>query len=660
MSTIPASQIVNVLPGVLAAGGNGLVLNGLIMTNSYRVPINAGNQANMPSVLSFPTAASVGAYFGLLSNEYAKAVVYFLGFDNSTAKPTALLFAQCASAPVSAWLRSAPISGTPLTTIQSFNQSLTVLFDNVPRTATINLSGATSYTAVAALIAAGLNATQVSDATFTGSVAPATASFVGAIAGNTMSVSSITTGTLAPGAVVTGAAAGQTITSQVSGATGGAGTYIVSVAQQLTATAMTATYGLLTVTAVASGTISPGQTLFATTGVTSGTQVTGYGTGQGLAGTYYVSPSQTVASGTLQTIATPITATFDSVSGSLFIFSGDVGAVAQAGYASGPLATSLGFTAATGAVLSQGADGVVPASYMANITAVTQNWASFMTLFDPDGGNGSNAQKFAFAQWTNSTNKRYRYVCRDTDVTPTLSNSATTSLGQLLKAANLSGTFLYWEPLGNPPAGAYWNHGAFFLSIPASIDFNAISGRSTTAFKAQTGLYAAVTDVTTSANLNANGYNFYGAYGTANQTFVFAYDGEISGPFLWDDTYIDQIWMNNNLQLSNMLLLTTLKSIPYNTQGYGLIQSAGMDAINKAITFGAIRPGVTLSQLQKSALITAAGKDISVPLYQNGFYYQVLDADPSVRQARGSPPCNLWYMDGQSVQKITINSVAVL
>ncbi len=662
MSTIPASQIVQVLPGVLAAGGNGLVLNGLMLTTSYRLPINAGNNGNLPNVYSFATAAAVGSYFGLLSNEYAKAVVYFQGFDNSTAKPTALLMAQYPIAAVSAWLKSAPITSLPLSTLQSFNQSLTVNFDGVPRTATVSLSGATSYTSVGALIQAALNGTQVSDSTFTGAIAPATASFVGSIAGDTLTVSSITTGTLAPGAIISGAAAGTQITSQFSGTTGGAGSYIVTAPnlQNLASTALTAAYGILTVSAVASGTISTGQTVMAS-GVTAGTQVTGYGTGAGLTGTYYVSPSQTVASGSLQTIATPITVTFDSTTGSLYLFSGDIGASASAGYASGPLALSLGMTAATGATLSQGADGAVPAAYMANIVSVTQNWAAFQTLFDPDGGNGSNSQKLAFAQWVNSTNKRYMYVCRDTDPAPTLSINAPTCLGQLIQAGNLSGTYLMWEPANSlPPGGTAWNHGAFILSIPPSIDFNATNGRATFAFKSQTGLYAAVTDTTTAANLTANGYNFYGAYGTANQNFVFDYNGQISGPFLWADTYVDQIWMNTNFQTAFMNLLVTVKSIPYNTQGYNLILAAGQDPINKALNFGAIRAGVTLSQIQKAALLTAAGKDISTALYQNGYYLQVLDADPVVRQQRGSPPANFFYTDGQSVQKITLNSVAVL
>ncbi|HYI64758.1 MAG TPA: glycosyl hydrolase family 28-related protein [Allosphingosinicella sp.] len=54
----------------------------------------------------------------------------------------------------------------------------------------------------------------------------------------------------------------------------------------------------LTVTAVASGTVVVGQRLVGT-GITAGTTVTGYVTGAGLTGTYSVSTSQTVASGTI-------------------------------------------------------------------------------------------------------------------------------------------------------------------------------------------------------------------------------------------------------------------------------------------------------------------------------------------------------------------------
>ena len=38
MTTIPMSQIVSVLPGVEGAAGQGLVMNGLMLSSSWRVP----------------------------------------------------------------------------------------------------------------------------------------------------------------------------------------------------------------------------------------------------------------------------------------------------------------------------------------------------------------------------------------------------------------------------------------------------------------------------------------------------------------------------------------------------------------------------------------------------------------------------------------------
>jgi hypothetical protein len=50
---IPASQIVNVIPSVVSAGGNALQLSGLFLTPSPRVPIG--------QVPSFATATDVAA-----------------------------------------------------------------------------------------------------------------------------------------------------------------------------------------------------------------------------------------------------------------------------------------------------------------------------------------------------------------------------------------------------------------------------------------------------------------------------------------------------------------------------------------------------------------------------------------------------------------------
>jgi hypothetical protein len=93
MSTIPASQLVAVNPSVLAAGGSGVEILGLVLTANTRVPIG--------SVLSFPDGQSVTDYFGPDTVEDIAAnggtglgSGYFGGFSNSTKKPSSILFAQ--------------------------------------------------------------------------------------------------------------------------------------------------------------------------------------------------------------------------------------------------------------------------------------------------------------------------------------------------------------------------------------------------------------------------------------------------------------------------------------------------------------------------------------------------------------------------------------
>lgn len=144
--TIPASSIVQVNPGVLAAAGSAIDLNGLILTESTAVPIG--------TVQAFSSADDVGAFFGLTSDEYEAAAIYFNGPDNSTKKPGQLLFAQYASAAVAAYLRSASLSLT-LTQLQALTGTLTITADGTANTSSsINLSSATSFANAATIIEA--------------------------------------------------------------------------------------------------------------------------------------------------------------------------------------------------------------------------------------------------------------------------------------------------------------------------------------------------------------------------------------------------------------------------------------------------------------------------------------------------------------------------
>lgn len=339
------------------------------------------------------------------------------------------------------------------------------------------------------------------------------------------------------------------------------------------------------------------------------------------------------------------TVTYDAIRGAFVVTSTTTGVTSTISAVTGTLAAGLFLSTATGGITSQGAIAAVPATFMNAVTQVTQNWAPFMTVWEP-----LLVDKMAFAAWQNAQNQRYAYVGWDSDITATQSGN-TTSFGPLVIAANYNGVICVY-----PTA----DKAAFICGMTASIDFNQRNGRITYAYKGQSGLNADVTDPTIAANLIANGYNFYGSYATANQSFTFLQTGSMPGIWKWIDAYVNQIYLNSQFQLAMITLLSASKSIPYNTLGYGLILSACQDPINQALNFGSIRSGIPLSAQQAAAVNMAAGLPIDQALTNFGYYLQVLPATAQVRGLRGSPPCTFWYTDGGSIQKINLASLDVM
>lgn len=151
------------------------------------------------------------------------------------------------------------------------------------------------------LIRAAATGSPATGGSVTASIAAApTTSVTGSIEDNVLTVTAVGSGALVPGATLSGSgvSTGTKVVVQLSGTTGGVGTYQVSIAQTAASTTITAAYGVMTVTVVGSGAIAVGNVLSGT-GVTAGTFVTGFGTGTGGTGTYYVSASQTASSTTI-------------------------------------------------------------------------------------------------------------------------------------------------------------------------------------------------------------------------------------------------------------------------------------------------------------------------------------------------------------------------
>jgi hypothetical protein len=348
--------------------------------------------------------------------------------------------------------------------------------------------------------------------------------------------------------------------------------------------------------------------------------------------------------------ATACVVDYDSTTDAIIIKSGTTGEASTIGPPTGSLAL-----VDAPAVISQGAKASTPTVFMDGILELAQNWACFMTAFNPD--TTGHALKLEFAQWNSDQQNRFMYVCWDPDTSPRSVTPAPSSLGQAIMDADISGTYLLSSISTDITTGP--ELAAFVCGIAASVDFTQINGRTTFAYRSQAGLTPGVTAVTEASNLIANGYNFYGAYATANDRFIFMQNGQISGQFLWADSYIDQIWLNNEFQLDLMELMANARSIPYNAAGYSMIETALADTISQAGTFGVFRPGVTLSAAQKANVNNQAGANVADTLQSRGWFLQVRDATPQVRAMRGSPPCTFWYVDGQSIQKIVLSSIEV-
>jgi hypothetical protein len=345
----------------------------------------------------------------------------------------------------------------------------------------------------------------------------------------------------------------------------------------------------------------------------------------------------------------PFTVTFDSTHNAFIFTTNATGSAETITFASGTLADNLMLDQADGATISQGQAAAVPATFMAGILNQNQNWATFMTTWE-----SSLTEKKAFANWSNSAAPRWLYVAQDSDINALTANN-TITFGNYLQAEQLVGTCPVYSNANDPTLAA------FVCGFAASLNFSRLNGRATLDFKIQSGLVPSVTNSTNYDAVLSNGYNCYAAFGSnnpANNKNWFA-PGSVSGEWLWADTYLNQIWLNANLQLAMVNLLTEVGAIPYNTQGNSLIYSAALDPINAAINFGAIRAGINVSAAQAAEIQYTLGFNAAPTIAAQGFYLQISEATAQTRAARQSPPITLYYQDGEAVQQITMASIAI-
>lgn len=152
LASIPASEIVTVLPSVLGAGGTAMALNAVIISDDAKFVAK-----------EYSNADAVGNDYGTTSDKYKFAQIYFNGFTGSTVKPSALFISKYSAVASAAKLTGASLRSMSLNQLKAITGAISVTINGVLKTGTINLSAATSFSNAATLIATALTATVTFD-----------------------------------------------------------------------------------------------------------------------------------------------------------------------------------------------------------------------------------------------------------------------------------------------------------------------------------------------------------------------------------------------------------------------------------------------------------------------------------------------------------------
>ncbi len=330
---------------------------------------------------------------------------------------------------------------------------------------------------------------------------------------------------------------------------------------------------------------------------------------------------------------------FSSLYHAFIINNGETGSKSIVSFASGDVADALALTEEKGAVLSQGSEKISPNQTMENVTGVNQNWVNFTTTYM-----ASEEEVLGFAEWANSKGVDYLYIYADKDPKLLQPNNENT-IAYKIKEKNLSAV-----------AGCYASpeYAVFLMAIGASIDWNRLNAIVTTAFKAQSGLKANITNATDATNLMAQGMNFVGDYATRNDQFIFHYPGQMFGQYAWIDAYWGAVWMKSQIQTACMQGFESAGRIPYNERGYTLIKAWIQDPVNRALNNGVIDIGIVLSEAQKMQVEQEVGRDVGVDIESAGYFLEVKDPGANARVTRESPQINFYYTYGGSINKLDI------
>jgi hypothetical protein len=390
--------------------------------------LNSSNVIPLHTVLTFSNLTEVEDYFGMASPEAAEAMTFF---GSPPTPKSQLMYARFHLEGGRARVFGAPTFNTrTLPEIAGIKGTLSFASQGYSwGPVTIDLSGVAAscagvppndcYDQAASILQTQINAAQPALATVTGSIAPHTSTYVGSIMGGVLNVTSLTSGSVQIGGRLTSTTGySGIIVGQIAGTPGGVGQYACWYGWEFPpydivappGSNLTETYGALTITSISSGgPIVPGLNV-------SGGGAYGYIYQQtegapGGVGTYVIQQALAVGPEAIMLRAAPMTVTYHTVKGATF----NKGSLwlAQNGnsppnmssmsYVAGTAAAALGWTQASGAILSTPGGALDSLDAYMNSLVGLAAFTDFYTDYDTDPTTAS-----ALASWT-ASHPIYRY-----------------------------------------------------------------------------------------------------------------------------------------------------------------------------------------------------------------------------------------------------------
>lgn len=584
------------------------------------------------SFISFTNAAQVGAYFGLFSEEYLRAVFYFSWISKNLTQPQSIQFArwmQSAAAPsiyslqgnatlLSAW--TAISSGSFVLTMAGVTETLSA----------INTSAAGSLSVVATDIQAAINAagaTSQTGTTHTTTSVTSLSDTSGLSQGMSVIAADIPFGTTIASvdsstAITLSQAATGSNTESITFNNGVWGNAVVTYSSSL---------GGFILTGGAAGVVTNPINVMVGGG---GTDITGAGL-LGWLPQQVLTNGQLISNGAIWSTGSAAETITQALTNS---------AAVSNNFGSFLFLTNLGLTQqnVVDAATWNYAENVL---YMYCQAVTPANIAAWQAAVAAIGGIGLTNSPAISVQITGTL------TSASTSVTGLTSNAGLTvgmpvsgsniPAGTVITSVNSNGTGI---TISNAASGSATELITFTtlefpeqfpMMILAATNYAAFNAVQNYEFQQVAGLTASVTDDSTADAYDSVNVNYYGATQQAGVIIAFYQQGllqgaSVNGVIVDMTAYANEIWLKDAAGVAIMNLLLQVNQVPANNYGVNQILAILQGVINQALNNGTISVGKTLTVAQQMYITAATGDPLAwYQVQNNGYWVDVVITSPS-------------------------------